>query len=364
MEFPLKNDTSRKIIHIDMDAFYASIEERDNPIYQGKPIVIAKHPKHTKGRGVVATANYIARNYGIHSAMSAKEAYRRCPEAIFIKPRMEYYKEVSKEMHKIFAKYTDIIEPLAHDEAYLDVTSNKKGINSAIKVALMIKQEIYQELNLTCSAGVSYNKFLAKLASDYKKPNGITWILPDEAKKFLYQLPIEKFHGIGRKTVPKMHELGVYKGSDLIKFSEMELIQRFGKMGYDLYRKVRGIHNDPVQYTKERKSIGVEKTYVTEIIEENEIIKILRQYSDILSKNLKSKQKKCKTIVLKIRYNNFETITRRKTLSEHIQNANEIYDIAIELWSQIDDFKNGLRLVGLTATSLDDNQIYEISLPI
>lgn len=364
MQFPLRNDTSRKIIHIDMDAFYASIEERDHPEYRGKPIVIARHPKETKGRGVLSTANYKAREYGVHSAMSAKEAYRKCPEAIFVTPRMEYYKQVSEKLHEIFRRYTDLIEPVAFDEAYLDVTQNKVQVKSAIKIARMIQKDIYQELNLTCSAGISYNKFLAKLASDYQKPRGLTWILPEEAIPFLKKLPIEKFKGIGKKTVPRMHELGVYNGEDLLKISEMELIQEFGKMGYELYRKVRGIHNEPVKHARERKSIGTEKTYVPELHDEKELIKALRIHAERVADILKKKHLQGKTITLKIRYADFLTITRQKTLPKFVSTAQDIYDNIFEIWEQIDDFKNGLRLVGITISSLESSEIYEISLPI
>ena len=365
MQFPLRNDTSRKIIHIDMDAFYASIEERDNPEYRGKPVVIAKHPKKTKGRGVVSTANYEARKYGIHSAMSAKEAYRRCPEAIFCEPRMEYYKQVSRQLHQIFHQYTDMIEPLAFDEAYLDVTQNKKGLTSAIKLARLLQKDIYQQLHLTCSAGVSYNKFLAKLASDYKKPSGLTWILPEEAVDFLSALPIEKFKGIGKKTVPRMHDLGVFTGADLLEISEMKLIQEFGKMGYELYRKARGIHNDPVKYQRERKSIGTERTYGRFLTEESELISALRGHAERIAKITHTSNKKGKTIVLKLRYSDFTTITRQKTLTEFISTADEIYHHAFDIWeTQIDDFKDGIRLSGITLTNLESQEIYEISLPI
>lgn len=232
--FPLKNDMSRKIIHIDMDAFFASVEERDDPELAKHPLVIARHPSDTGGKGVVTTANYKARIYGIHSAMSAQKAYELCPQAIFKPGDHEKYSAVSKQVREIFHRYTDIIEPVSIDEAYLDVTQNKIDARSAIKIARLIQQDIWQELQLTCSAGVSYNKFLAKLASDYQKPQGMTLISPDEAVIFLKRLPIEKFHGVGKKTVPKMNDLGIFTGADLYEKSEMFLIQEFGKMGYSL----------------------------------------------------------------------------------------------------------------------------------
>lgn len=362
--FPLQNDTSRKIIHIDMDAFYASVEERDHPEFRGQPLVIAKHPNDTNGHGVVATANYEARKYGIHSAMSAKEAYERCPQAIFCPGNRSYYAEVSAQIHDIFREYTDIIEPVALDEAYLDVTENKKQMKSAIKIAMMIREDIYNKLHLTCSAGISYNKFLAKLASDYRKPNGITWVLPDEAIDFLKPLPIERFNGIGKKTVPIMHEMGVYTGEDLLQVPEMTLIQKFGKMGYDLYRKARGIHNAPVKAERERKSIGTERTYNEPIRTENQFIPHLREQAERVANSLKKHHKKGKTVVLKIRYTNFETITKRTTLIESIQEAEEIFDEAFHIWQEIDQFKDGLRLIGITMTNLEAQDIEWLVLPL
>lgn len=201
--FPLMNDTSRKIIHIDMDAFFAAVEVRDNPSLKGKPVIIAKDPRETGGRGVVSTCSYEARQFGIHSAMSAKEAYERCPQAIFISGNYSKYREVGLQVRSIFKRYTDLVEPMSIDEAYLDVTANKLHLKSAVKVAKLIQHDIWKELQLTCSAGVSYNKFLAKLASDFQKPAGLTVIVPEDAQAFLEKLPIEKFHGVGKKTVEK-----------------------------------------------------------------------------------------------------------------------------------------------------------------
>ena len=213
--FPLINDTSRKIIHVDMDAFFASIEERDNPKLKGKPVVIARNPLETGGRGVVSTANYEARKYGIHSAMSAKEAYDLCPQAIFVSGNYAHYQEISRQMHEIFHRYTDEVEGMALDEAYLDVTVNKINATSAVKIAKMIQHDIFTELHLTSSAGVSYNKFLAKIASDIEKPRGLTLIAPEEALAFLADLPVAKFHGVGVKTAEKLEALGITEGRDI-----------------------------------------------------------------------------------------------------------------------------------------------------
>lgn len=258
--FPLINDLSRKIIHIDMDAFFAAVEIRDNPKLKGKPVIIGSDPRQTGGRGVVSTCSYEARAFGVHSAMSSKEAYERCPQAVFISGNYEKYKTVGLEIRAIFKRYTDLIEPMSIDEAYLDVTENKLGIKSAVKIARLIQQDIWQELHLTASAGVSYNKFLAKMASDYQKPHGLTVILPDQSQDFLKQMDIAKFHGVGKKTVERLHEMGIYTGADLLDVSEVTLIDRFGRLGFDLYRKARGIHNSPVKSDRIRKSIGKEKT--------------------------------------------------------------------------------------------------------
>lgn len=364
LQFPLKNDTSRKIIHIDMDAFYASIEERDHPELKGKPLVIARHPAETAGKGVVATANYCARQYGIHSAMSSQKAYELCPQAIFKPGNIHYYREVSAQIHEIFHRYTDIIEPLSLDEAYLDVTTNKKDCPSATKIARDIQQAIWQELHLTCSAGVSYNKFLAKIASDYQKPCGMTVIPPEKAQPFLKALPIEKFYGVGKKTVPKMHELGIFTGEDLYQKTEWELIQQFGKMGYSLYRKVRGVHNAPVKSTRERKSIGRERTYIKELMFENEITAQLRILSEQVASSLKKYQKHGKTIVLKIRYTDFETVTKRKTLPEYLSTQEEIFFQAQTLWDEFGEVERKIRLLGITVTSLDPMTYENISLPL
>ena len=269
--FPLINDTSRKIIHIDMDAFFASVEERDNPNLKGHPVIIGSDPRLTGGRGVVSTCNYEARKFGVHSAMSSKEAYERCPQGIFISGNYEKYQAVGLQIREIFKRYTDLIEPMSIDEAYLDVTENKLEIKSAVKIAKLIQHDIWNELQLTASAGVSYNKFLAKIASDYEKPHGLTVILPDEAEAFLAPMDIAKFHGVGKKTVQRLHDMGIYTGADLLKIPEMTLIDKFGRFGFDLYRKARGISNSPVKSNRIRKSIGKERTYAKLLYSEEDI---------------------------------------------------------------------------------------------
>lgn len=354
--FPLLNDTSRKIIHIDMDAFFAAVEVRDNPELVGKPVVIAKDPRETGGRGVVSTCNYEARAFGIHSAMSSKEAYDRCPQAVFISGRYEVYREVGMEIREIFKRYTDLVEPMSIDEAYLDVTENKLGLTSAVKIAKLIQYDIWKELHLTCSAGVSYNKFLAKLASDHEKPHGLTLILPEDAQAFLEKMPIEKFHGVGIKSVAKLHEMGVYTGKDLLELPEMTLIDHFGRFGFDLYRKARGISHSPVKPNRIRKSIGSERTYSKLLYNEAdvkaEIAKNAQRVSDTLLKN----KKKGKIVVLKVRYSDFSTLTKRIGLDEATNDFEIISQTANTIYDSIEESVLGIRLLGVTVTQLEEKQ--------
>ena len=350
--FPLHNDVSRKILHIDMDAFFASVEMRDNPDLKDKAVVIARHPKETGGRGVVSTANYKAREYGIHSAMSASEAYELCPKAIFIAGNYQKYSQVSQQVRQIFQRYTDIIEPLSIDEAYLDVTENKMNSHSAIKIAKMIQHDIWNELRLTCSAGVSYNKFLAKLGSDYEKPHGLTVITPEHAQDFLRQLPIEKFYGIGKKSVEHFHQLGIYTGEELLAVSEMDLINNFGKMGYSLYRKVRGIHNAPVKVVRVRKSIGKENTYGTPLVTEEQVNSELQKFADKIASILSEKDQYGQTVVIKVRTKSFATKTKRISTDLKIFQARDIIYFAENLFQEVGGLDEGIRLLGVTVTGL------------
>ena len=348
--FPLMNDLSRKIIHIDMDAFFAAVEIRDNPKLKGRPVVIGSDPRKTGGRGVVSTCSYEARVFGIHSAMSSKEAYERCPQAVFFSGNYEKYTAVGQQIRAIFKRYTDNIEPMSIDEAYLDVTENKLGIKSAVKIARLIQQDIWQELHLTASAGVSYNKFLAKIASDYQKPQGLTVILPDEAEDFLKQMDIAKFHGVGKKTVEKLHQMGVFTGADLLKISEISLIDHFGRLGFDLYRKARGIDNSPVKSNRIRKSIGKEKTYSKILSLEEDIKKELTLLSERVALSLQKHEKSGKIVILKIRYADFSTMTKRKSLSQKIQDAETISQMAIQLYESLTNKDKDVRLLGVTVT--------------
>ncbi|AVK63346.1 DNA polymerase IV [Lactobacillus sp. CBA3606] len=364
---PINIDTSRKIIHVDMDAFYASIEEREQPAYCTQPLVIAHDPRQTGGRGVVTTANYVARQYGIHSAMPAQKALELCSKAVFKTPNFPLYREVSAQIHEIFHEYTDMVEPIAFDEAYLDVTVNKPGIHSAVQLAHQLQREIWHKTHLTCSTGISYNKFIAKLASDYRKPAGVTIVLPNDATAFLLREPIEKFRGVGKKTVPKMHDLGIKTGRDLAARTEMDLIQHFGKLGYILYRRVRGSDDRPVEYQRERKSIGKERTFGPFLQTQTEVRAHLKQLAKLVTATMQSHQRHGKTLVLKLRYGDFVTITKRQTFTEFLPNDAEVFDqYAEEIFDTVVDehFDTGIRLLGITLTGLAPLAFENLTLPL
>lgn len=358
------NDKNRKIIHIDMDAFYASVEERDNPELRGKPLVISPHPRTTGGRGVVTTANYVARTFGIHSAMSSQKAYELCPHAVFIPANFDKYREVSRQIREVYESYTDVIEPLALDEAYLDVTHNKQNLKSATIIARNIQREVWQKVHLTSSAGVSYNKFLAKIASDFKKPAGLTVVPPDEAQEFLWELPIEKFYGVGEKTAAKLMEMDIHNGKDLYRLEHKQLIDSFGKMGYDLYQKVRGIDNSPVRQTRERKSLGKEHTYNPFLKSEEEVEQELRRLAHSVHATLSRHRLHGRVVVLKIRYADFTTFTRQKSYLEYTSQWEDIFDKALSLWIEHGGMEKEVRLLGITLTQLDPIYYENIRLPL
>ena len=293
--------TGRKIIHVDMDAFYASVEQRDAPALRGKPVAVGG----SRERGVVAAASYEARAFGVHSAMPSMRAYRLCPELIFVPPRFDHYRDISKQIRGILLQYTDLVEPLSLDEAYLDVTANKQGNPSATQVAQAIRAQIWEEIRLTASAGVSINKFLAKIASDLNKPNGLHVIAPHEAEAFLEQLPIERFHGIGAKTAQKMKRLGIHTGADLKARSEAALAQHFGKVGRHFYRIARAIDERPVEPDRERKSVGVETTFRQDLCDEAEMLAALRLLTEKACERLAHLQTGAMTVTLKIKYLDF-----------------------------------------------------------
>ena len=340
----------RKIIHIDMDAFYASIEQRDNPALKGKPVIVGGNPQ---GRGVVATCSYEAREYGIHSAMPCKTAYKRCPYAIFVRPRFEVYKQVSYEIREIFHKYTDLVEPLSFDEAYLDVTDNKLNIKYATKIAKLIKKEIYEKTGLTASAGVSYNKFLAKLASDYNKPNGLTIIREDNTQNFLDSLPISKFFGVGKVTQRVLHNLGIETGYDLRQLDINELESIFKNRGYLFYQLSRGIDHREVEPHRERKSIGAETTLSENLdIEDEKLINILDELCEEVAYRAEYLKKMGRTVTLKIKYGDFRQITRSASLINPIFTHEDIRTNIFNLFKNIEHNHKGIRLVGVTLLNL------------
>ena len=292
--------TDRKIIHIDMDAFYASVEQHDFPELKGKPLAVGGGMY-----GVVAAASYEARKFGVRSAMPGKTALEKCPQLIVVKPRFQRYKEISQQIRKIFYEFTDLVEPLSLDEAYLDVTENKKNMESANDIAREIRKRIFEETGLTASAGISINKFLAKVASDYNKPNGQKTIHPTQILDFMEDLPIEKFFGIGKVTANKMHELHIFKGSDLKKKSLDDLIKLFGKSGNYYYNVVRGIHNSEVKPHRIQKSVAVEETFWENLLDEEAVFKQLKIISEELEIRLSKKEIKGKSLTLKIKYKDF-----------------------------------------------------------
>lgn len=347
-------DENRKIIHIDMDAFYASVEQRDNKKLRGKPVIVGGDPQ---GRGVVATCSYEARKYGIHSAMPSKIAYKRCPYAHFIRPRVYVYKQISFQIREIFYRYTDLIEPLSLDEAYLDVTNNKKNIKYATEIAKMIKSDILREVGLTSSAGVSYNKFLAKLASDYNKPNGLTVITHDNKQKFLDSLPINKFFGVGKVTEKTLRNLGINTGYDLRQLNLNQLEAIFKNRGYLFYQFARGIDNRPVQAHRERKSVGAETTLASNLsIEEEEVIDILNEICEEVSQRLNYCDKLGKTITIKIKYDDFTQITRSLSLEHPIGNHEDIRTNVYNLFNNLEPNNKQIRLLGVTISNLTDKK--------
>ncbi len=339
----------RKIIHVDMDCFYAAIEQRDNPELKGKAVAVGGSDKR---RGVIATASYEARRYGIKSALATKVAKKKCPRLIIVPPRFSVYKEVSQQIREIFYKYTDLVEPLSLDEAYLDVTENKLDMKSAILIARRIKEDILKEVQLTASAGVSYNKFLAKVASDFNKPDGLTAILPEKAQSFMEDLPIEKFFGIGAATARKMHRLRIKKGIDLKRLSKIELGQHFGKTGHFYYDIVRGVDDREVNPDRARKSVSEETTFVEDIVLEKEILAVLKKQSKSLSKTLIKNEIKGKTFNLKVRFNNFETITRSKTIDFYTNEEKHIYTSIQKLYKALKNERE-VRLLGVGMSNLD-----------
>ena len=338
-----------------MDAFYASIEQRDNPEFRGKPVAVGYGEK----RGVVAAASYEARKYGVHSAMPSVTALRKCPHIIFVMPRFDVYRSVSNQIIQIFLEYTDKVEPLSLDEAFLDVTVNHRGLRSATLIAKEIKQKIFTRTRLTASAGVSYNKFLAKIASDYKKPDGLFVIEPEKAESFVEKLPADRFFGVGKVTAARMAELGIRTGYDLKQWSGIDLVREFGKAGITYYHFARGEDDREVESERVRKSLGAEETFSEDL---SEIVDMLGALDQIAGEGCRRAEKRkflAKTLTLKIKYADFTIITRSRTVSYYIKTYRELFELGKELLLQVDELGDKkIRLMGLTLKNADADPVH------
>ena len=347
MDAPLSN---RKIIHIDMDAFYASVEQHDNPELRGKALAVGGGE-----RGVVAAASYEARKFGVRSAMPSKIAKQKCPHLIFVSPRFARYKEISQQIQAIFYEYTDLVEPLSLDEAYLDVTENKKNIGSANDLAREIRRKIFEKTGLTASAGISVNKFLAKVASDINKPNGQKTIHPEKIAQFLEDLPIEKFYGVGKVTANKMFSLSIFKGKDLKARSLEELIKIFGKSGQYYYDVVRGIHRSEVKPNRIRKSIAVERTFSEDVLDEQQINEKLKSLSEELLQRIQKNNILGRSVTLKIKYSDFSLYTRSYTQEQYYSTAEEFLSVSKKLW-EARPYDKAVRLLGIALSHLNTEE--------
>jgi DNA polymerase IV len=342
----------RKIIHVDMDAFYASVEQRDNPDLRGKPVAVGG----SRERGVVAAASYEARKFGVRSAMPSVTAKRQCPDLIFVKPRFELYKAVSQQIREIFAEHTPIIEPLSLDEAYLDVTENLQGIPLARDVAFAIRAKIKEVTDLNASAGISYNKFLAKLASDYRKPNGQYIITPDMGPAFVEALPVGKFHGIGPATSAKMNSLGLYTGLDMRNQSLEFMRANFGKAGGYYYWISRGVDNREVRADRIRKSVGAENTFVTDLTEFEAMVSELQPLIDKVWHHCEDKGTRGRTVTLKVKFADFELISRSRTVAGSIGHRRDLANVTAELLRALFPMKKAVRLLGVSVSGFVDEE--------
>ncbi|MRT93099.1 DNA polymerase IV [Ancylomarina sp. 16SWW S1-10-2] len=353
----MSEEVIRKIIHIDMDAFFASVEQKDQPELKGKAIAVGGGGD----RGVVAAASYEARKFGVRSAMPSKSAIKRCPHLIFVTPRHARYKEISNQIMAIFHEYTDLVEPLSIDEAFLDVTHNKKGLSSATAIAEEIRKQIKEETGLTASAGISVNKFLAKIASDYQKPDGLFVVKPKMVESFIEKLSIEKFFGVGKVTADKMHKIGIFHGKDLKKRSLLELTRLFGKNGVYYYNIARGIDQREVNPNRIRKSVSTENTFLDDIRTKEALKKRLEELTLDLHRRLQKAKFKGRTISLKIKYSNFEQITRSKTVFHEIVDYDEILELSSSLLSQL-ELVDSVRLLGIgISNQIKPNEIIQLT---
>jgi DNA polymerase-4 len=345
----------RKIIHIDMDAFYASVEQRDNPDLKGRPVAVGYPAK----RGVVAAASYEARQFGVRSAMPSTVAVRKCAELIFVPPRFEVYRAVSRQIHAIFKTYTPLVEPLSLDEAYLDVTDNLKGIPTAWETAKEIRARIYQETDLTASAGISCNKFLAKLASDCRKPNGQFAIMPGEAEAFVASLPVARFHGVGPKTAAKMHALGIERGADLRGQTLAFLRNHFGKAGGWYFEIARGRDDRAVQPDRERKSSGSERTFPEDLTDPTRIEAGVIAMADEVWGWCEKANSRGRTVTVKIKWANFQITTRSRSIETTIETRDRLREVALELMRSVFPPPRGIRLVGVSLSNFGSQTVRE-----
>ena len=348
-DFPI-----RKIIHIDMDAFYASVEQLDNPELRGKPVAVGGG----RERGVVAAASYEARKYGVRSAMPGQKARKLCPHIIFIKPRFERYKEISQQIREIFFKYTDLVEPLSLDEAFLDVTENTINCPSATLIATKIREEIKEKTGLNATEGISVNKITAKKASDINKPNGQKTIPPENLIQFLDELPIEKFFGVGKATAKKMHALGIFTGRDLKQLDLAVLSHKFGKQGLHFFNIVRGIQHSEVKPNRIRKSIAAETTFTEDLSSETQLLERFDRIADELERRMERNKVKGKTITIKLKYSDFTIHTRSKTLTQFVGEKNDFFSVVESLLSQ-SPVEKPVRLLGISISNLDNQQEME-----
>ncbi len=340
---------TRAILHLDLDAYYASIEQRDHPEYRGKPVIVGGSPD---GRGVVATASYEARTYGVHSAMPSRTALRLCPGAIFLAPRFEVYRAVSQQIMAIFRQHTPLVEPISLDEAYLDVTAAVRDLSEAAQLAREIKRQIREQTDLTASAGVSSCKFLAKIASDQHKPDGLTIITSEEAPAFLAALPVDTFFGVGRVTAARLKDLGIHTGADLKRTGERRLRELLGKHGSQLYRYACGEDDRPVEPVRERKSVGKEVTLESDLRDRGEMERILERLAQQVERRLVELGMVGKTLTLKVRWSTFELITRAMSRPQGFQLADEMLPVLRSLLNGVADGKRAVRLLGVAVSGL------------
>lgn len=348
--------SQRKIIHIDMDAFYASVEQRDEPDWRGRPLVVGGQPN---SRGVVAAASYEARRFGIHSAMPSSHALRLCPDAIFVRPRFEVYREVSQQIQQLFREYSELVEPLSLDEAYLDVSECEQHNGSATLIARELKARIKEDTSLTASAGVSYNKFLAKVASDMEKPDGLTVITPKEGAEFVAGLPIGRFYGVGKVTEGRMKSLGIESGRDLRQWPLDKLQEYFGKQASYYYDIARGVDHRPVEADRLRKSIGAETTFQTDLLDQEEMLAALRRLAHEVAGSLHSRGLCARTLTIKVKYADFQQVTRSASFRQGLHGVDDILPWLSVLLSRSEAGTRAVRLLGVSLSGLDVSEVEE-----